>query len=427
MTDLIIRIYSKTGRSRLELAQGASLADLKAAVEAKLHVSPAQQSFSKNDESGPKLGAKSDNVKLSALGVRNGDVLYLHAEADIPTVQLNSKPEIVEELPVLKSQNSTKEVDVKKPDAQYLRNCAHGPGQRCINCLVREEAKRKEESKETEPAKEDLSWMCTHPKGVTCIKCLKDNFVAGIKHVSFEHYMANRKAKCEHPPEATCIACLPPAEFSYKLKPGCLKHKPYPLGVCNSCMPQTATLARQPYRHVDYVQLMCVPEVTNFVRYWQESHHMQQRAGRLYGYYAEDPNYPEGIRAVVEAIYEPPQIGEMNGFQLLNDPDSELVDYMAAALDLESIGWVFTTINHDAYLSSHEVREAARLQQAHVVDHPAGCKVSKFVTVVLKPQDDGNSMPEAYMISDQGQALERDGVFGESDRRRRMVKRQAEA
>ena len=426
MTDLIIRVYSKSGRSRIELPVGASLADLKAAVEAKLRVSSAQQSFSKVDETGPKLGAKNDSAKLSALGVRNGDVLYLHAEAEIPTVQLNAKPVIVEEMPVLKSQNSTKEADVKS-DSQYLRQCSHGPGQRCINCLVKEEAKRKEESKDGEPAKEDLSWMCNHPKGVTCIKCLKNNFVAGIKHVSFEHYMADRKAKCEHPPEATCLGCLPPAEFSYKLKPGCPKHKPYPQGVCNSCMPQTAVLTRQPYRHVDYVQLMCVPEITNFVRYWQESHHMQQRVGFLYGYYAEDPNYPEGVRAVVEAIYEPPQIGEMNGFQLLNDPDKELADYIAGALDLESIGWLFTTINHDAYLSSHEVQEAARLQQIHVVDHPAGCKVSKYVTVVLKPQDDGNSMPEAYMISDQGQALERDGVFGESDRRRRMVKRQAEA
>jgi len=28
--------------------------------------------------------------------------------------------------------------------------------------------------------------------------------------------------------------------------------------------------------------------------------------GFLYGYYAADPNYKDGIRAVVEAIYEPP-------------------------------------------------------------------------------------------------------------------------
>ena len=84
---------------------------------------------------------------------------------------------------------------------------------------------------------------------------------------------------------------------------------------------------------------------------------------------------------------------------------------------------MFTSINHDAYLSSHEIRMAAKFQQEHITVHPSGYKVSKFVTVVLKPTDDGNSLPEAYMISDQCQALERDNAFGESDSRRKMVKR----
>jgi nuclear protein localization family protein 4 len=31
----------------------------------------------------------------------------------------------------------------------------------------------------------------------------------------------------------------------------------------------------------------------------------EQRIGYLYGYFAEDPHYKGGIRAIVEAIYEP--------------------------------------------------------------------------------------------------------------------------
>jgi hypothetical protein len=50
--------------------------------------------------------------------------------------------------------------------------------------------------------------------------------------------------------------------------------------------------------------------------------------------------------------------------------------------------------------------------------------VSKFVTVTVKPREDGNCIPEAFMVSDQTQALERDNVFGESDSMRRLVVRE---
>lgn len=65
----------------------------------------------------------------------------------------------------------------------------------------------------------------------------------------------------------------------------------------------------------------------------------------LYGYYSEDPNYPEGVRVNVEAIYEPPQIGEMSGVSILEDPLEAKVDLIAGALTLERVGWIFTSIN----------------------------------------------------------------------------------
>ena len=65
----------------------------------------------------------------------------------------------------------------------------------------------------------------------------------------------------------------------------------------------------------------------------------------LYGYYSEDPNYPEGVRVNIEAIYEPPQIGETNDVIPLNDDKRYIVDMVAEALTLERVGWVFTSIN----------------------------------------------------------------------------------
>ena len=72
----------------------------------------------------------------------------------------------------------------------------------------------------------------------------------------------------------------------------------------------------------------------------------------LYGYYSEDPNYPEGVRVNVEAIYEPQQMGEINGVAVLDDPQQTKVDMIAEALTLERVGWIFTSINQDTFLTS---------------------------------------------------------------------------
>lgn len=357
--------------------------------------------------------------KLKELQISNGTILYLENEADIPIIESGPPPGPMP-LPELVPQKSVEEQEQKAKE-EFIQKCAHGPGVRCINCFANE---KKEDKKEDSKKAEDMTWLCRHGPEAKCVNCLKDKFVEGIKHESFDHYMSQRMAKCQHSYEARCANCLPPAEMSYKQKP-CTKHPPWPAGICNGCMPATAVLSRQSYRHIDYVELMNVKQTTDFVQHWQATHSLEQRGGFLYGYYAQDPNYPDGIRAVVEAIYEPLQTGDMNGFHFIDDPLSFYSDVIAVELGLEKIGWIFTSINHDAFLSSFEIRNAAKYQEEFFSAHPTGYKVSKFVTVVLKPTDDGNAMPEAYMVSDQAQALERDNVFGDSENRRRLVKRKA--
>ena len=77
--------------------------------------------------------------------------------------------------------------------------------------------------------------------------------------------------------------------------------------------PPNVVLTRQVYRHVDYVSFMNHKELAKFVGFWQKTGYYEQRMGYLYGYYSEDPNYPEGVRCNIEAIYDPPQIGDVNG------------------------------------------------------------------------------------------------------------------
>ena len=60
----------------------------------------------------------------------------------------------------------------------------------------------------------------------------------------------------------------------------------------------------------------------------------------------------------------------------------------------------------------------AKYQQDHIVDHPSGFKVSKFVTVRVEQQNDdpNNIGVECWMATDMAATLERDGVFGNSDK-----------
>jgi nuclear protein localization family protein 4 len=111
--------------------------------------------------------------------------------------------------------------------------------------------------------------------------------------------------------------------------------------------------------------------------------------------------------------------------QDFEDNNRYKVDMIANALTLERVGVIFTSINNDTFLDSEQIREISKMQEAHKIDHPAGCNVSKQITVVIKPKGDGTEMGiECYMVSDQCQAMERDNCFGHSNMRKKMVLRE---
>lgn len=159
-------------------------------------------------------------------------------------------------------------------------------------------------------------------------------------------------------------------------------------------------LKRQLFRHVDYVSFMNFKELSKFVGHWQRGGCMEQRMAYLYGYFSEDPNYPQGVRVNVEAIYDPPQISEVGGCLELDDPGLHKVDILANTLGLERVGLIFTKIDQETILTADEVKRAATLQQQYSFEHPIGIKVPKFVTVVVSLKGEDVEV-NAYMVSDQ--------------------------
>jgi len=135
---------------------------------------------------------------------------------------------------------------------------------------------------------------------------------------------------------------------------------------------------------------------------WQDKHCLEQWVGFLYGYYSEDPSYPDGVRVNIEAIYEPPQYGDEHGFHILEDENDYVIDLLANNLTLERVGWVFTSTDEEHFISPQNIWLIAEMQERYSVQHPLGCKVSKFVTLIVKPSQGGlDTIMESVMVSDQ--------------------------
>jgi hypothetical protein len=118
------------------------------------------------------------------------------------------------------------------------------------------------------------------------------------------------------------------------------------------------------------------------------------------------------VRAIVQALYVPPQERLPSGVRFLMDPNEKYVPEVAEALGLEPVGWVVTTqfregeqYHGKVLMSGPEMRIAARLQQKY----KDGLGHSRFVTVVI--EHGAQVEPFAYQVSDQLVALERDGVL----------------
>lgn len=436
--QLIIRLSSPSGLSRIELPANASTNDLAAQIAKFTNISSGNQKVSFDGSRWVTFPPNTPLFSFNELRVDGVRLFVQSIQAEAPKVDTSkpaSAPPSAPTVPplscdhgpnqrCLKCMDSTKKEEKKPADVTKkepekpkfdAKRCDHGPGQKCLNCL-NSEAKVQSDYLEKKETK------CNHGPNGKCINCINNDAI-NIKHLSFDEYIDRNFAKCKnHAVGQKCNNCLIDLNYSYKPKE-CFKHDPYPKGMCSACIVPSIAVQRQPYRHVDYTQLNNSPELQNLIQFWLSSH--KQRVGFLYGYYAEDPDYEKGVRAVVEAIYEPPQDNDFNSSVFREDPYAKHVEEVCRGLGFERLGWLFTTPSTDVFLSAEEMIRASLFQERFKVVHPCGVWVTKQITLVLRGNDKGVN-PETYMISDQGQSLVRDQLIEAPEERKYLKVRKNE-
>lgn len=285
--------------------------------------------------------------------------------------------------------------DGKIPRGRDTRFCKHGAAGMCEYCMP------------LEPY--DAAYHAEH----------------NIKHLSYHAYLRKLAPKVSTATSSTAL--LPPlSQLSYKVKVPCPSgsHASWPASICTACQPSAITLQSQPFRMVDHLEIASTDVIDRFLHAWRLTG--TQRFGWLIGHYEPYEEVPMGVKAVVEAIHEPPQEGELDGLSLgLPWEDEQRIKDLAraASTPLQIVGYIFTDLEPEEenraltkykrhpqsfYLSSLEAIFAAHVQTANPTPSKSsttGLFGSRMVTAVLTGTADGGIDVSAYQVSEQACAM----------------------
>ncbi|CAO3663438.1 unnamed protein product [Rhizopus stolonifer] len=381
---MLLRVRSKEGMHRVQVENDETFLILAQKVSELINI-PDISTIAMGKDPNPATAASLSQLADKTLGsanLKHGDIVYIsYIENDInePSNQDDStmviprdtvKQDAVDEF--LEKQRGL--IDCKKILSckwkhfsftcitHFLNSCRHGDNAMCDYCM---------------------------PLEPYDARYLEEN---KIKHMSFHAYLRQLNTS----QQGKNIPAL--EEPDYKVKIPCSGgHAPWPEGIV---------------RNVNRVQLLYNNKPTRY--------------GILYGRYEPYGEVPLGVKAVVEAIYEPPQQGHSDGIQLTLpwEEEEKRVDEVAKACGLARVGMIYSDLLDDGsgsgkviakrhvnsyFLSSIECTFAAEMQRRHpsLSKHSISGKFSsKFVTCVISGDTEGNIDVNAYQVSDTLVALQ---------------------
>eukprot|EP00035_Acanthoeca_spectabilis_P006222 m.122055 g.122055 ORF g.122055 m.122055 type:complete len:616 (+) comp13406_c0_seq1:246-2093(+) len=400
--SVTLRIRTPSGQSRVKVSAGQPVVELFELVASQCNITDTFK-LARNPNGADEIKFnRQKQESVESVGLQHGDLLHLIVDKD-PTSEASAAAARQELDKVDVILDAEEGLVQRKPDPTMCRGCDEK--NKCINCLP------------LQPFDPSVLQGADPP----------------IKFLSFHAYLRKlrtgvdkgRLINLEEPvcePAKTCTNCAA-----------------WPKALCSKCQPSALRLTRQEYRHVDYLSFQDQEAVQTFVSAWIKSG--KQRYGLLYGYYDryDGPNeVPLGIKACVEAIYEPPQMGDSEGFDLEDDPNAGLVDAIARALGLKVVGAIYTDLQHapelpppnnvhytrfmsddNTVFSAMEVLNAATMQDKYpnAVSRKyalSGRFGSKFVTCVVSGSSVNSIEPQAYMATDNAVAMVRASMLAPS-------------